>query len=82
MSLVARITSLAARVRDQFNAVTPRLLPAGGSTGQALVKTTATDYAVAWQTISGGTGGGGTEIYVGPTPPPSPVDGQLWLQTL
>lgn len=81
MSLVARITSLAARVRDQFISIAPRLLPGGGSVGQVLVKTTADDYAVAWQTSSGG-GGGGTDIHVGPTPPSAPVDGQLWLQTL
>jgi hypothetical protein len=36
-----------------------RLLPAGGTTGQVLTKTTATDYDVGWTTPSGG-GGGGT----------------------
>lgn len=31
-------------------------IPAGGTTGQALVKTSNADYATAWQTVSGGGG--------------------------
>lgn len=31
-------------------------VPAGGSTGQALVKSSNTDYAVSWDTVSGGAG--------------------------
>lgn len=34
-------------------------LPVGGSTGQALVKSSNANYAVEWETISGGGGGGG-----------------------
>ena len=32
--------------------------------------------------VNGGSGNGGTSIYVGSTPPPSPADGQLWVQTI
>lgn len=43
-----------------------RLLPAGGTTGQALVKTSNSDYAVAWATVSSGgttyTAGSGISI--------------------
>jgi hypothetical protein len=35
-------------VRAKFNAITPRLLPPGGSTGQSLRKASATDYDAAW----------------------------------
>ena len=34
-------------------------IPGGGSSGQALVKSSADDYDVEWGTVSGGTGGGG-----------------------
>ena len=34
-------------------------IPEGGSSGQALVKSSADDYDVEWGTVSGGTGGGG-----------------------
>jgi hypothetical protein len=39
--------------------VTPPSVPIGGTTGQALIKTSATDYATAWQTLvpTGGTTG-------------------------
>ena len=47
-TLSSRITDLAAAVRAKFNLVTPRLLPAGGSTNQTLRKSSGTDYAVAW----------------------------------
>jgi hypothetical protein len=47
-SLAQRITDLAAAVRGKFNAVTPRLLPAGGATGDALRKVSATNYDAAW----------------------------------
>lgn len=58
MTLVQRIGDLAAAVRDKLNTMTPRLLPAGGVAGQALVKTAATDFATGWATVSGGIGAG------------------------
>ena len=48
MPLASRIVDLAAAIRDKFNLVTPRLLPAGGSTGQSLAKTSGADNAVGW----------------------------------
>lgn len=53
MSLAQRITDLAVAVRNKLNAMTPRLLPAGGSTGQALVKTSGADNAVGWGNPTG-----------------------------
>src|SRR5215470_9271798 len=50
-------------------------VPAGGTSGQVLGKTSATDYATAWINQ---TGGGGTSVTVGPTPPPAPAVGALW----
>lgn len=47
-TLAQRITDLAARVRLKFNAIAPRLLPAGGALGQVLRKASASDYDVAW----------------------------------
>src|SRR5690606_761420 len=40
--------------------ITP--IPAGGTTGQSLVKNSAADYDYAWATVSGGGGGGGGNI--------------------
>jgi len=50
-------------------------VPAGGTSGQVLGKTSATDYATAWINQ---TGGGGASVTVGPTPPPAPAVGALW----
>lgn len=47
-TLAQRLADLTAAVRTKFNLVTPRLLPAGGSSGQALRKTTSADYDAAW----------------------------------
>ena len=57
MSLATRISALATAIRDKINAMMPRLLPAGGSSGQALVKTSAANFATGWATLSGGGGG-------------------------
>lgn len=48
MSLASQISLLAQRVRDEFNTRKPRQLPGGGALGQALVKSSAADYAVGW----------------------------------
>jgi hypothetical protein len=37
-------------------------VPTGGTTGQVLTKTSATDYATAWQAPAGGTGGTGVDL--------------------
>lgn len=60
MALIDRINALAAAVRDKLNAMTPRLLPSGGGTGQVLTKISATDNDATWQTPASG-GGGSTE---------------------
>jgi hypothetical protein len=53
-TLQNRLSDLAIAVRDKINLMVPRLLPTGGSTGQALVKTAGADYAAAWQTLTSG----------------------------
>ena len=50
-------------------------VPAGGTAGQVLEKTTATDYDTGWATPSGG---GGPSVHVGPTAPATPAVGDLW----
>jgi Chaperone of endosialidase len=45
----------------------------GGTTGQVLTKTSATDYATNWATPSGA-----AATAIGPTAPPAPVQGQMW----
>ena len=47
-TLEARLSLLAARVRTKINDIMPRLLPSGGATGQALVKSSGSNYAVGW----------------------------------
>ena len=63
-TLVARINDLATVVRDKINLMVPRLIPSGGTTGQVLGKTSATDYAVSWQTSSGGAGSNTVRVSV------------------
>jgi len=47
-----------------------QIIPAGGTAGQSLVKTSNGDYQVGWATVSGGSGGTGT---VGPQGPEGPA---------
>lgn len=47
-NLVSRITLLTQAITAKFNALAPKLIPAGGSTGQQLVKTSAFNYATGW----------------------------------
>lgn len=51
MTLIARINDLAAGVRDKLNAMTPRLLPPGGTLGQALTKSSLDDYGARWASL-------------------------------
>ena len=51
MDLSARISLLTTRIANYLrDSVIPRLLPSGGSLGQALVKSSTTDYAAIWVT--------------------------------
>lgn len=63
MTLIKRLDDLAAAIRDKFNLIAPRLIPSGGETGQALVKTGADDFALGWAAITGG-GGAGSAVDV------------------
>lgn len=51
-------------------------VPAGGTTGQVLAKTSGADHHLAWVTPSGG-----PAITVGTTAPASPATGDLWVDT-
>jgi hypothetical protein len=54
MSLVAQIEALATRIANYLrDLVLPRLLPTGGTTGQALVKSGPADFAASWGATSG-----------------------------
>ena len=57
MSLASRVGLLSTRVSNYLrDSVLPRLLPAGGSAGQVLTKSSATNYAVGWTTPAAGGG--------------------------
>lgn len=62
MSMASRITDLAAAVRDKINLMVPRLIPAGGTTGQIVTKTGAGNYVFGWADAPAGSGGGGAAI--------------------
>lgn len=65
-TLQARIEALATAVAAKFNAIAGQLLPAGGTTGQVLVKNSAANYDTGWQTPSGGAGAPGVHCLVKP----------------
>ena len=49
--LSARVSLLATRVANYIrDSILPRLIPSGGDAGQALTKSSTTDYAVGWVT--------------------------------
>lgn len=54
MSLQTRLASFITAVGSDIKTLYVRSVPAGGTTGQALVKLSATDYAVQWSTVSSG----------------------------
>lgn len=55
MTVASRVTDLATAVGNYLrDSVLPRLLPAGGTAGQVLAKTSGADYAAAWQAPGGG----------------------------
>lgn len=80
MSLVSQVSALATSVANYLrDSVLPRLVPAGGTSGQVLAKSSATDFAVSWQTLTGGSGG--TTIYYSYSVPDDGggVDGDLFF---
>ena len=57
MSLETRIVAAVQAIGLDVKTLFTRSLPAGGTTGQVLAKTSATDYAATWQApASGGSG--------------------------
>lgn len=55
MLLADRINALASAIGNHLrDAVTPRLIPPGGSTGQMLTKASSADSDVAWATPAAG----------------------------
>jgi hypothetical protein len=55
VSLETRLTLLCTRIGNYLrDSVLPRLIPTGGTTGQVLAKTSATNYAVGWANTAGG----------------------------
>ncbi len=65
MSIASATLALAAAVRDKLNAMTPRLLPMGGTVGQVVTKTGPATGAASWQDPATG---GPTGIIDGGTP--------------
>lgn len=53
-----------------------RGLPPGGTTGQALVKSSDSNFAAAWETLPTS-----PTITVGTTAPPTPNVGDIWIDT-
>jgi hypothetical protein len=79
MSLAGNVSLLATRIANVIrDSVMPRVLPAGGTTGQVLNKTSATNYQTAWTSL--GTAAS-LNITVGTTAPASPAVGQIWIDT-
>lgn len=56
-TLQARITDLATRIGTEIKAMVPKLVPAGGVTGQVLAKASATNHHLAWTDAGGGSAG-------------------------
>lgn len=54
MTLEARILAAIQAIGQDVKALFARSMPAGGTAGQVLTKTSATDYATGWQTPAAG----------------------------
>lgn len=64
MTLQDRIEALATRIANHFrDAIVPKLVPAGGATGQVLAKSSAADHALGWQSPGGGAFGSATVTF-------------------
>ena len=61
VSVTTGTVTKGARTQIGILSPTPHGIPAGGTDGQVLTKTSSTDYAVDWETPSGGGGGISTE---------------------
>jgi len=53
-TLATRIADLATRIGVEIKAMAPKLIPAGGVTGQVLAKASATNHHLAWVDAGGG----------------------------
>ncbi|AYQ31453.1 hypothetical protein [Runella sp. SP2] len=53
MTLQERISALITAIGTDVKALFMRSMPAGGSTGQVLTKTSNSDYSTSWQTPTG-----------------------------
>jgi hypothetical protein len=69
MSLASQVSALAGAIRDKINTMMPRLLPAGGGTGQVLAKVNGTDYNATWVSPAAGSGIPARETVVSFTAP-------------
>ncbi len=93
MSLATGLSSLATRIGNEIrDAIKPRLIPSGGTTGQAMTKSSGTNYAVTWTTLFSGayadlTGkptlgtAAAKNVHVGTSAPGSPAEGDIWIDT-
>lgn len=93
MSVVSQISALASRIGNEIrDAVKPRLLPSGGTTGQALTKSSGTNYATGWTTLFSGSytdltskptlgTAAARNVHVGTSAPGSPAEGDIWIDT-
>lgn len=77
MSMSTQIAAGFARLAQACNALAARSLPAGGTAGQVLTKSSLVDHAAAWQSPSGG-GGGNVFIQEAEPAAASPY---LWYRT-
>lgn len=80
MSLESRIVALAQAIGSDIKALLGRAMPAGGSAGQVLTKSSGADYAASWQTPSGGGGGGSGPVYIQETDPAA-ASPYIWFKT-
>ena len=80
MPLAARLADLIVAVGADIKALFGRVMPAGGTTGQVLAKSSDTDYAVAWVTPAAGGGGGGGNVYIQETDP-AVASPYIWFKT-
>jgi hypothetical protein len=48
MTLIGRISALITSIGADIKSLYGRVLPSGGTTGQVIAKSSATDYAVGW----------------------------------
>lgn len=79
MTLQQRISALITAIGADIKTLFGRSIPAGGSTGQVLAKTSATDYAVGWATASGGAAGNMNQAFASGTGGTSILDSETTI---